>query len=206
MTEVETAERTLTALQTKRDNWVRRGTDLADERSSMAFTVHTSNDAKSRARLDKLNSEIATHASELASLDSAIATAQQKLEASRREAALAEDRSQAEQLQAIVHEIVESCNEADLALSDAGAHIASLKSLLDRAHALGASHPSHDQLRVLSSAAVKTFLMTLPFPREYQHLSPSERRSFVSIGEHWRVMLMANIAERLGEPQHKEVA
>jgi hypothetical protein len=45
---------------------------------------------------------------------------------------------------------------------------------------MGCSHPNGNQYRVLTASAVKTFLMTLPYPREYEHLAPSERRSFAA--------------------------
>jgi hypothetical protein len=41
--------------------------------------------------------------------------------------------------------------EANATLGDAAAHLGNLKTLLDRVHALGASDPSHDQSRVLST-------------------------------------------------------
>jgi hypothetical protein len=72
------------------------------------------------------------------------------------------------------------------------------KSILDQVHGLGVASPNHDQLRVLSSTAVKTWLMSLPHSREYEHLAPSQRRTFVSIGNSWAGMLARTVAERLG--------
>jgi hypothetical protein len=40
--------------------------------------------------------------------------------------------------------------------------------------------------------------MALPFPREFEHLAPSSRRTFEQIVGSWAAMLERNIAERLG--------
>jgi DNA repair exonuclease SbcCD ATPase subunit len=201
MTEIEKAEKTLADLQTKRDNWVKRGTELADERSSVAFAAHTGSDKSARNKLDKLNSEIATHASELASLDSAIAEATQRLAKAKRESAIAQDRAQAQELRDTIKKLAELAAEIDAALADAAAHIGNLQGLLNRIHSLGCASPSHDQLRVLAGAAVKTFLMTLPFQREFEHLAPSARRTFEQIVKSWQTMLEQNIAARLGNKE-----
>jgi chromosome segregation ATPase len=172
MTEAEKAEPTLTALQAKRDEWIKKGTELADERSAVSFNAHASNDQKARQRLDKLNAETATHTSELASLDSAIVEASNRVAAARRKAAIERDRAQAEQLGACVSELREICSEVDAALADAAAHVASLVPLLDKIHGLGCSHPTNEQLRVLGAQAVKTALMNFKlFAKEFEHLA-----------------------------------
>jgi hypothetical protein len=200
-TEIEKAEQTLSTLQSKRDDWVKRGTELADSRSSVAFNAHACGDQKARAKLDKLNTEIATHASELASLDSAIAEANSRLTAAKHYAALAADRKQALELKEHIKELAELGSEIDAAFIDALAHMASLATLLNKIHALGCQSPSHDQLRVLGAQAVKTYLMAMPFPREFEHLAPSARRTFDQVVNGWVIMLERNIADRLGNTE-----
>jgi hypothetical protein len=201
MTDIEKAEKTLADLQTKRDSWVKRGTELADERSSVAFAAHTGGDKSARNKLDKLNTEIATHASELASLDSAIAEANTRLAHAKHTAAIAQDRANAEQLRECVAALAELGEEIDSALSDAAAHIANMPALLNKIHALGCASPSHQQFAVLGAQAIKTFLMSLPFTREFEHLAPGQRRTFESLGTSWQEMILHNIATRLGTNQ-----
>jgi hypothetical protein len=45
-----------------------QGTELQDERTSLAFSAHANNDAKAKSRLEEVHGLIATHASELAVL------------------------------------------------------------------------------------------------------------------------------------------
>jgi hypothetical protein len=41
--------------------------------------------------------------------------------------------------------------------------------------------------------------MSLPFPREYEHLAPSARKSLAQITAGWRTILLQNIEQRLGK-------
>ena len=75
---VADAERVLAELEAKRAACVTRGTDLADERASVALAAHTG-DAAARKKLDALNRESAEHASELRSIDEALKAAAVKL-------------------------------------------------------------------------------------------------------------------------------
>jgi hypothetical protein len=62
---VKEAEAVVAQLEQKRIKCVARGTELADERASIALLAHADNDAKARKRLNEINSEIAVHSSEL---------------------------------------------------------------------------------------------------------------------------------------------
>jgi hypothetical protein len=177
-TDVEKAEHTLAALQSKREDWIKRGTELADERSSVAFNAHACGDQKSRAKLDKLNTEIATHASELASLDSAIAEANIRLATAKADAALAEDRAKAEQLADTLSEFMQHAADIDMALATAVESSIKLEQALIKMNALGASSPNRNQLETIGELALHTALMRTPWARAFRHLPPNQRRTF----------------------------
>ena len=82
--DVEAAEQVIRDLEAKRQKLAERALRIADERRAIAYEAHAADDQKARSKLDKLNAEAATHASELASLEDAISAAQAKLQASAR--------------------------------------------------------------------------------------------------------------------------
>jgi DNA repair exonuclease SbcCD ATPase subunit len=196
VTEVAKAEQTLASLEDKRKDLANRAIELDAERQKISFAAHTG-DNKARKRLDEINTASANHTSEMQSIDAAIAEANQRLEAAKREAAIVDDRAKAEQLKILIDELGELGTEIDAAFGDAIAHLASLKSVLDKIHALGVPNPSHDQLRVFSTLAMRTVLMQMPYPREFEIVPPSQRRTFQQMVSGWQVMLLQNIAARL---------
>jgi hypothetical protein len=197
-TEIEQSEQTLANLQTKRDDWVRRGTELADERSSVAFAAHTGSDQKARAKLDRLNSEIATHASELASLDSAITEANSRLTVTKHNAAVAADREQAQELAEVLETFVECGREIDAVLAIIIEKSKLMEKTLLRMNALGAASPNRNQFETFGALALHTALMQTPWAREFRHLAPRERRTFIEMVDGWLPIVEANIDARLG--------
>jgi hypothetical protein len=200
---ITAAEQTLAKLEDKRRHLVQQVTELDAERQQIAFAAHSCNDAKARKRLDEINLAFATRQSEMASLEAAIAEANIRLATAKTNAALAADREAARQLRELVKELGELGTEIDAAFTDALAHMTSMATLLNKIHALGCPSPSHDQLRVLGSQAVKTYLMALPFPREFEHLAPNSRKTFDQVVHGWVTMLERNIAARLGDNHGK---
>jgi dTDP-4-amino-4,6-dideoxygalactose transaminase len=199
---IATAEAIILKLEDKRRALVEKATELADERQRIAFNAHTG-DTKARKRLDEITAATVAHNSEMCSIEAAIAEANIRLATAKADAALAADRANAELLRELVKELAELGTEIDAAFTDAAAHLASLATLLNKIHSLGCPSPTHDQLRVLGANAVKTYLMALPFPREFEHLAPSSRRTFDQVVHGWVTMLERNIADRLGDNQGK---
>jgi hypothetical protein len=198
-TETDKAEKVLADLLDQKDELIARAGRLAADRQRLAFAAHTNTDKAAKERLRKINDETILFNCELEGIEAAIAEATQRLEAAKREADIAKDRADAEQLRDTIKELVELGTEIDAALADATAHIAAIPELLYKIHALGCANPSHEQFRVLGAQAVKTALMQLSlFNREFEHLSPNQRRTFESIVQSWQTMILSNIAARLG--------
>jgi chromosome segregation ATPase len=209
MTSTETidkAERILADLQDQREEMCARISKLATDRKKYSFAAYTAQNAQAKERLRKSTEDSIEAEHNIESLDVAISEAQSRLEATKREAALTVDRQQAEQLRQLVNELGDLGTEIDAAFGDAIAHLANLKAVLNKIHALGCQNPSHDQLRVISTLAVKTVLMQLPYPREFEHLAPSSRTSFGHAIARWQAMLLENITARLSEAKTTEAA
>src|SRR5205814_312151 len=123
--DVSKAERVIAELRGKREAMIAHATEVANERSALAYAAHAGDDSKARGRLNEINRELAVHDSELRSLDAAIAEASKRLEAARQAEALAADRKLAAEARKIAAEVGERFRRADKHLSDA------LKELLE---------------------------------------------------------------------------
>lgn len=162
MTDVKTALQTLASLDDKRKALVAKATELDAERKQIAFAAHSSNDSKARARLDTINLEYATFASEMNSLTEAITEANSRLAAAQAAEALAADREKAKQIAALNAKLKEELDDADDALADAINSVLSARALLMEMHTLGVTSPTDQMFRVNSVAVIKTAIQLLP--------------------------------------------
>ena len=201
-----TIEQTIAKLQTKRASLVERGVRLVEERRLIAYDAHADGDQKARARLDKLNAEAATHASELASLDDALATANKKLEAAQHAQATAEDRQRAADLQDEFQHFIALAKKIDNALGIVVATSNELKELMDTIHRLGSGTPTSQQFLVLGEMALHGRLMFSAWPRGFRHLPPKDRHNLGDLAAGWARSAAPGIAQRLGEEQATEAA
>jgi hypothetical protein len=202
MTKTEKAEATVSGLEDKRRALANHAIELAEERQRVSFAAHTG-DAKARQRLDKISAEHSAHESEMASLEAAILEAQARLNVVRAAEAIAQDRAAALQLRGLLAEFVELGEEIDAAFADITAAATQMRDVLSRMHGLGARSPSHDQLRVLGTLALKTALMDTPWAKEFEHLAPNQRRSFAALVRGWHDQLAPSIEARIGEKQEE---
>jgi chromosome segregation ATPase len=196
--DIETAQAAIQRLTNKQQNLVQKTIELSDERSKIAFASHAEGDAKARKRLDQINQEMATMASEHASIESAIEVATERLAAAQRETALAEDRTQAEQLRIVLSRWVELGLTIDDCFIDMNSAAAEMKHLLSTMHQLGAKTPSHEQVRVLGALALKSALQTTPWAKEFETIAPNQRRTFATLVTGWRDQLTPHIMARIG--------
>lgn len=157
---VEKAEKVVASLEAKHEACVRHGTELQAERANVALAAHTG-DAKSRKRLDEINTAIATHASELASLDAALRAAADRLTKAREHEAAAADRALAKEVRKACSEFVaraERLDQLGVEYSDNAQALEALGAWLN-------SHgfpPTGQQRVTFFSLAVHSFLMHLP--------------------------------------------
>jgi hypothetical protein len=196
-TEIEKAERVVAELEDKRRHLVQQATELDAERQKISYAAFTG-DQKARQRLDRINTETATHNSEMASLSAAIHEANTRVAAAHRNAAIAADKAQATELAEVLETFVECGRDIDAALAIIVEKSQLMEKTLFRMNQLGSASPNSRQLESIGSRALITALMETPWRREFQHLPPGERRSFNEMVDAWYPMVEANIAQRLG--------
>lgn len=204
MTDVAKCEQAIKLLEDKQRHLVERSVELANERAKLSFDAHANNDQKARSRLDKINLEHATQASEMNSLTEALNEAQARLNVARAAEAMAADRAAALKLR----EAQKRFTELGLVIDDALADIVSasneMNDVLNTIHSLGCASPNHNQMRVMGTIAIKTAVMSIPWTaREWEFLAPNQRKSFRQIVSGWHEMIANNIAARLGEKNEK---
>jgi hypothetical protein len=202
---VADAERVLAELDVKRAACIQRGTDLADERASVALAAHTG-DAAARKKLDALNRESAEHASELRSIDEALKAAALKLQAARQHAASEADKANARQVRKVIAELVEHGAVVDDALHDLVEAGDRLKECFDRLLRLGVTSPRYEQLATLGNICAVSALGRSIWKRYHQALAPNQRMTFADLTKTWAVTIERDVRARLGESAETEAA
>lgn len=197
---------TIQNLEKKRASLVERGVRLVEERRLIAYDAHADGDQKARARLDKLNAEAATHASELASIDDALATANNKLASAQHAATTAADRQRAADLQDEFQHFVALAKKIDSDLNTVVVASNELKSSMDQIHRLGSPTPTSQRFLVLGEMALHGRLMFSAWPRGFRHLPPKDRHNLADLAAGWARSAAPSIAARLGEDQNEEAA
>ena len=195
---VEALEAVLAKLQGMRDNVVRHGTELSDERANVALAAMTG-DAKARKRLDAINAELATQHGELESIDAALRTAGERLADAQRDAAAEIERNKAIAMREVLAEFAECAVSLDEALIALGEEGDALRVTIRKLRELGCDFPTDAQISVLGLQCVQTALMQTPWKREFPHLAPKDRRTFGALCGEWRARIESSyIAPRLG--------
>lgn len=203
---VTQAQSVVSDLEAKRGDAVRRGTDLADERSSIAFQAHTTNDEKAAKRLQEIHQQIAVHASELASLDAAIRAAGEKVDAAKAAVAVEIQKLDALKLRAASRAFAAHMRKLDKALDDLVNSLYDIEPLRQQLDKLGVG-PSYEQFVVLGERPMLLALADTVFEgRIGRRLAPSERMTFTQLAEAWTRSHEDAVARILGEQTNNEEA
>lgn len=203
------AQEVVADLEKKRAAAVQRGTDLADERSGIAFQAHTTSDEKATKRLREIHEAIAMHGSELASLDAALRAAATKVEAARAALARATERVRILDLMKNNDEVRKLGPWLDKAVAD---YVGGLRGLL-KVTGLGLPHPSNGQQVLMLYRCLLVALRGTPWEREFGVANSNDKRAFGShaaILNGWCDANMRDFEYRLaaldGEPTKDEEA
>jgi hypothetical protein len=205
MTEIAKAEHILAGLRAKRDAAVARGIELGEERTTLAFAAHASDDAKARKRLDELNREAALHDSELRSLDAAIAEAAKRVTAAQAAEARAADRVRAEEARKTVAELAEVFAYTDKHLLAALKGLIAIERGVEELHQKDVAFPTAVQLRLGIVAVLGTWLQQLPkmwwneLSAGLRYRAPADRQSAMSYWAQIEPSLRNQIGARTGE-------
>jgi chromosome segregation ATPase len=200
MTPIEQAENTIRSFEDKRKALLQRQIELADDRQRISFQAH-SGDETARARLDKLNTEHASFASELESIEAAIVEARKRLEAARAAEASTANLEEAKQIAALNAKLKEELENADDAFSDAISSVLNARDLLTEMHSLGVASPIDQLFKINAVAAIKTVIQKLPGPYindfEFMRLSPSQKKEFKALATTWCDQIARQTEQRL---------
>jgi hypothetical protein len=203
---VASAQAICVDLEAKRGDAVRRGTDLADERSAIAFAAHTTRDEQATARLQEIHLAISVHASELASLDAALRAAGEKVDVAK--AALAHElrRCDALKLRTASAAFVSHCRKLDKALDELVNVLYDVEPLRQKLDALGVG-PSYAQFVALGERPICMAMADTVFEgRIGRVLAPSERTTFSQLAASWTKSHEVAVAQILGEGQQSTEA
>jgi hypothetical protein len=206
---VEAAEVVLADLEAKAARLVEHGAELAEQRRAASYQAHAQHDAEARKVLDRVNAEVATHASEMASIDDAIATAKGRLGVARAHEASRADREKAQKLREAVQEFLEIAGDLDEAIGDVAVLGRRLNNTWREMQLLGAKVPTHSQMESLGGRAVAAAILGMPWARLFSPppISPHERHSFAELAAGWAGQIeRASIAPHLGAQQSADEA
>jgi chromosome segregation ATPase len=198
---VESLEAVIGKLEQQRADLERRSKELANTRASLAYSALADGDEKSRAKLDKLNIEAATHSSEIAAVQAAIKTANERLAGARDHEAKAADRANARELKVVLDQFVQTARQLDEALADVATLGRNLHQIQERMRELGSPVPNGAQLDSLGYRWLLTACASTPWRRHFETLAPHERRSFSALIDIWRATNDKHLASHLGDEQ-----
>jgi uncharacterized protein YukE len=202
---VTSAHAIVTDLEAKRGDAIRRGTELADERSSIAFQAHTGDEKAARC-LKEVHQEISEHSSELASLDAAVRAASTKVEAAKAALAVELQKVDTLKLRAASRTFAAHMRKLDKALDELVNVLYDVEPIRQQLDALGVG-PSFDQFRILGERPMLLALEDTIFEgRIGRRLAPSERTTFTQLAEAWTKSHEATVQRILGEQQADEAA
>ena len=205
-TSVADAEQVIANLESKRAALIERGKELATIRASLAYSALADGDDKSRAKLDKLNIEAATHNSEVAAVEAAIKTANERLAVARNHEAKQADRASARELSVVLDQFTRTAAELDRVLADVARLGHALHQIQVQMAQLGSPVPNGAQLDSLGFRCLLTACAATPWHRHFQVLAPHERRSFSDLIAIWTDTNRKHLASRLEQTNKPEAA
>jgi hypothetical protein len=197
---VSAAQGILADLEQKRADAIKHGTELADERASVALAAHTGDEQAAR-RLQDIHQAIAVHGSELASLDAALRAAGAKVEAAQAALVFERQKVDAIKLRQVSRAFVIQMKKVDKALDELVNGLYDVEPIRQQLDALSVG-PSYEQFCVLGERPILLALADTVFEgRIGRRLAPNERMSFTQLATAWMRQHEVTAARMLGEPQ-----
>ena len=205
MTEATEAARQIAAeLENKLAAAEARAVELQTERRRLSFAANTG-DGAAEKRLKALNTEAAHINLDIENVRSAIDEAKRRLAVAERDEAMGKARENANEAVKLAAELAQLGHGIDADFASGCEKLERSKSIIDRLHQLGITHPRGEQVKVLSGLALATHLMLLPIRAERDHLAPHERHTFEELYSGWARGVTNQVAPLLGE-QGEEAA
>jgi hypothetical protein len=172
---------------------------LTEQRKQLAYAANVG-DKAAKAKLTAINTEVATHGSEIENVEFALMEARARLKAAQQAEAASTDKAKALQLREKLAKFVELGMVLDDCFADFKSAATEMKSVVDDIHKLSCATPDNQLFRVNCDLAFKTAVQGTPFwSHDFPAMSPANRKTFGSLVKSWSNAIEANIAARLGE-------
>ena len=171
---VETAERSIRALQEKHDRVSAARAEDDREMGHISLAAH-SGDAQASKKLDTVVERMLRRDLEIKSITSAIVVAQHNLAEAKADEAAADQKRIALEVRGLIKSLRDAGTVCDEALATFTARSDAMRQIIAKMNALGFNHPSANQLMSLGERAVRTALVQTAFARAFESIPPSER-------------------------------
>jgi hypothetical protein len=170
----------------------KRQQEIEAERRALSYSVLVEKDAGAIKKMTALVIEANKQADAAETCMAAREESERRLSIAQSATAAADDRERGLQIRAVLTEFLEASLSLDEALVAIGEEGAALFAAVNKLHALGVTHPTDAQLRVLGLQALQTALMSTPWHKDFPHLAPRERRSWASLARTWVANIETN--------------
>src|SRR5215471_1490476 len=191
------AEQTLHALESKQADLTASRAADESEMAAVSYEAHTG-DQKAAAKLETLRERALRRDLELKNIASAIAEAKRRVAAAQEAEHQAEEAKLAEELLELSVMMREVGAKADRALKLFAEASDDLRKLVQATNQRGLGNPSAQQLQSLGSRAILATIIGGPYANDFPHISPAERKSFITFTESWALMIEKAVNTKLG--------
>src|SRR5262249_12230119 len=159
--------------------------------AAMAETAYEANvgNEKAAARLESLQERTLRRDLEYKNLATAIQVAREKVALAQAAEAQAGEMKVAEELLELSTMMREAGNKCDRALKLLAEGSDELRKIVQATNQRGLGNPSAQQLQSLGSRAILATIIGGPYAKDFPHVSPAERKSFVVFTEAWAQMI-----------------
>lgn len=194
---VTDAQKILEQLEARKAELIAARASDETDMAAVSYEAHTG-DQKSAAKLETLQERAIKRDVEAKNLDSAIAEAKRRVAAARdaeRQAGEARVASELAELAQMMREAGAKCDKALKLLAEGSDE---LRKIVQAINARGRGNPSASQLQALGSRAILGMIINSPYAKDFQHISPAERKNFATFTEAWASMVERAVNQKLG--------
>src|SRR5262249_25532520 len=194
---VQSAQTIVDALEKRRAELAQSAEADSRELAEISFAAHAANDQKAAARLETIKARVVKREVDMKSIDAAIAEARRRVTSAKDAEARAEEARVAEELLELSTMMREAGKKCDHALKLLAEASSDLRKIVAATNQRGLGNPSAQQLQSLGSRAILGMLINSPYAKDFQHISPAERKNFATFTEAWAVMIEKSISAKL---------
>jgi chromosome segregation ATPase len=203
MTDSETLQKTIEALEAKSDRITERLAEIGDERKAFGFAIVVEKNKTAAGKLEQLNGEATSLTATAEAIGGALEECRRRLTAAQANDAAAIDRTEAKELSEALEVFVTCGEEIDKALEVFVDASVKMRAALARMHGLGRMNPSLQQFQVIGKNSLFEALHRSPWAQFFPRQLTQYRVRFADLTERWATGVAANVQQRLGKEDDK---